>query len=108
MVVTTPYDPETPEFTRDLFLKCVLGAIDPFYDNSLERPSVSAKVAPKPLMPLDTPSAEFGYQASARSMHVSAHASISPYESPRSALKSPPPLHPQSQLFSPEPAHFTN
>jgi hypothetical protein len=32
MVDTTPYNPDTPELTREVFFKCVLGSIDPYYD----------------------------------------------------------------------------
>ncbi|KXN85735.1 hypothetical protein AN958_10918 [Leucoagaricus sp. SymC.cos] len=48
MVDTTPFDQhQSTEFTRDVFLKCVLGAIDPYYDNQfphLESPNPEIRI----------------------------------------------------------------
>ncbi|KAF5352857.1 hypothetical protein D9756_006123 [Leucocoprinus leucothites] len=103
MVNATPYDPSSPEFTRDVFLKCVLGSIDPFYDNLLPHlPAQRASpVAPKPATP--APSTDFGYPAS---VYIGANASVSPGLGMHSPL--PPPLHPNSQFMYPVPVPMTN
>jgi hypothetical protein len=49
MVNATPFNPKDPEFTRDVFLKCVLGSIDPYYDDLLKQPvnSPAPKLPPR-------------------------------------------------------------
>ncbi|KAL9716624.1 hypothetical protein Ac2012v2_001074 [Leucoagaricus gongylophorus] len=82
MVNTTPYDPQNPEFTRDGFLKCVLGSIDPYYDSL--RPHLPQKIAPRPSSPLV-------------SIDYGCHATYP--VSPRPGVRSPPtPLHFNSLL----------
>lgn len=51
MVDATPYNPNTPELTQEVFFKCVMGSIDPYYDNLVEMPRPRSTAGPFQLMP---------------------------------------------------------
>ncbi|KAF9446270.1 hypothetical protein P691DRAFT_733578 [Macrolepiota fuliginosa MF-IS2] len=91
MVDATPFDPKDPEFTREVFLKCVLGSIDPYYDQVRQNSS-------------------FVYASSTTSMYAASNGSASPYATPMMPthpIHSPPPMMPTHPMHSPSPMHST-